>query len=94
MKPETHIYFFLALSHRQPAKAQASLYIRAAKGSDQKSDIYRHWMAEHVCLKNEFTEDEKYHNLMRWLKWIVIWTPKIVLYRGSAVPQIVFDICC
>ena len=22
-----------------------------------------------VRLKNEFTEDEKYHNLMRWLIW-------------------------
>ena len=25
-------------------------------------------MAAHACLKNEFTEDEKYHNLVRWLK--------------------------
>ena len=25
------------------------------------------WMAAHARLKNEFTEDEKYHNLMRWL---------------------------
>ena len=24
-------------------------------------------MAEHARLKNEFTEDEKYHNLMSWL---------------------------
>ena len=24
-------------------------------------------MAAHARLKNEFTEDEKYHNLMRWL---------------------------
>ena len=24
-------------------------------------------MAAHVCLKNEFTEDEKHHNLMSWL---------------------------
>ena len=24
-------------------------------------------MAAHGHLKNEFTEDEKYHNLMRWL---------------------------
>ena len=23
----------------------------------------------HVHLKNEFMEDEKYHNLMNWLKW-------------------------
>ena len=27
-----------------------------------------HWMAAHVRLKNEFTEDEKYHNHMTWLK--------------------------
>ena len=26
-------------------------------------------MAAHACLKNEFTEVEKYHNLMRWLIW-------------------------
>ena len=26
-------------------------------------------MAGHVRLKNEFTEDEKYHNLMTWLIW-------------------------
>ena len=24
-------------------------------------------MAAHARLKNEFTEDQKYHNLMRWL---------------------------
>ena len=24
-------------------------------------------MAAHACLKNEFTEDEKYHNRMTWL---------------------------
>ena len=35
--------------------------------SDQKSDIWPHWMAAHARLKNEFTEDEKRHNLMRWL---------------------------
>ena len=35
--------------------------------SDQKSDIKPHWMAAHGHLKNEFSEDEKYHNLMRWL---------------------------
>ena len=26
-------------------------------------------MAVHACLKNEFTEDEKYHNLMTWLNY-------------------------
>ena len=38
------------------------------EGSDQKSDILSHWIAAHVSLKNEFTEDEKCHNLMAWLK--------------------------
>ena len=41
------------------------------EGSDQKLDIYRHWMAAHAHLKNEFTEDEKYHNLMNWLKYLL-----------------------
>ena len=38
------------------------------QGSGQKSDIilYPHWMAAHARLKNEFTEDEKCHNLMTW----------------------------
>ena len=50
--------------------------------SDQKSDIYPNWMAAYAHLKNEFTEDEKYHNLMRWLncsntvKIPKFWTPK------------------
>ena len=66
------------LSHRWPAKAQASLHSLARafafrthevdKGSDQKSDIWPHWMAVHTHLKNEFTEEEKYHNLMTLLK--------------------------
>ena len=34
------------------------------KESDQISDIYPHWMAAHARLKNEFTENEKCHNLM------------------------------
>ena len=35
--------------------------------SDQKSDIWPHWMAAYAHLKNEFTEDKKCHNLMCWL---------------------------
>ena len=64
------------LSHRRPAKAQASLRIRAVspepslfayismevdEESNQKSDIWPDWMAAHARLKNEFSEDEKYH---------------------------------
>ena len=70
------------LSHRRPAKDQSNLRIRAVspepslfanmkyevdKGSDQTPVIQPHWMAGHALLKNEFTEDEKYHNLMKWL---------------------------
>ena len=71
------------LLHRRPAKAQASLRIHAVSpepllfahmkyGSRRRvrSKIRHlaHWMAAHAHLKNEFTEDEKYHNLMRWFR--------------------------
>ena len=72
---------FWYLSHGRPAKAQASLRIRAVspkpllfahiKNGNRRRvrPKIRHdgWMAAHAPLKNEFTEDEKYHNLMRWL---------------------------
>ena len=37
------------------------------EGSDQKIRHLAPWMSAHARLKNEFTEDEKYHNLMQWL---------------------------
>ena len=70
------------LSHRRPAKAQASLRIRAVSpepslfahtkyGSRQtvrpKIRHLPHWIAAHARLKNEFTEDEKCHKIMSWL---------------------------
>ena len=70
------------LSHKRPAKAQASMSIHAVSpepslfahmkyGSRRrvrpKSDICPHTMAAHARLKNEFTGDEKYLILMRWL---------------------------
>ena len=39
------------------------------EGSDQVSHLAP-LDAVHVSLKNASTEDEKYHNLMRWLKWL------------------------
>ena len=39
------------------------------KDSDQKSDVLCQWIAAHACLKIEFTEGDKCHNLMRGLKW-------------------------
>ena len=41
--------------------------MEVGEGFNQKSDIYPHWMAVHARLNNEFTEDEKCHNLMSWL---------------------------
>ena len=63
------------LSNRRPAKAQASLHIRAARQSlccshtcsmevDEGTDQKPIWMAAHAHLKNEFTGDKKYHNVM------------------------------
>ena len=52
------------LSHRRPAKAQTSPHtwsMEVDEGSNQKSDILPHWMAAHARLKNELTEDKKYH---------------------------------
>ena len=39
-------------------------------------------MAAHACLKNEFTEDEKCHNLMRWL---ISLTKVVYLELSSAI---------
>ena len=38
------------------------------KGLTKNQTSTSHWMAAHARLKNEFTEDEKYHNLMILLK--------------------------
>ena len=41
-------------------------------------------MAAHARLKNEFTEDEKYHNLMSWLSMLVLFYPALLsLYLGK-----------
>ena len=76
------------LSHRRPSKAKASLRIRAVSPEPSlfahtkyrsrrrvRPKIRRlaHWMAAHARLKNEFTEDEKCHNLMSWLIWRRVW---------------------
>ena len=78
---------FWYLSHRWPAKAQASLRIRAVSlepslfahmkyGSRRRVwPKIRHLAPLDGCacgLKNEFTEDEKYHNLMSWLNYYFI----------------------
>ena len=73
------------LSLRRPAKTQASLRIRAISpdlslfAHMKYGRRRRVWpkighlspldIAAHMRLKNEFTEAEKYHDLMRWLKW-------------------------
>ena len=81
------------LSQRRPAKAQASLCIRAVSpepslfahmkyGSRRRvRPNIRHLAPLDGCacdLENEFTEDEKYHNHMNWLM-----INFITLYIGS-----------
>ena len=63
------------LPHRRPAKAQASLRIRTIS---PEPSLFAHMKygrvrpkIRHLAplrLKNEFTEEEKYHNLKGWLK--------------------------
>ena len=80
-----HEIMVLITSKRRPAKAQASLRIRAVSpepslfahnkyGSRRRVRLkIRHLapcMAAHVRLKNEFTEGEKYHNLMRCMVYL------------------------
>ena len=50
------------------------------EGSDQKSDISPHWMAQHASLKNEFTEHEKYQDLMTWLSYYVFRPPRVFFF--------------
>ena len=53
---------------RQSLRCSPTWSMEVDEESDQKSDILPHWMAAHARLKNEFTEDEKCHNLMSWFK--------------------------
>ena len=61
------------LSHRRPAKALAKAFANIKYGSRQRvQPKIRHlapWMTVHAHLKKQFTEDGKYHNLMRCLKY-------------------------
>ena len=62
-------------TYRRIASAQSRQSLRYShtwnmevdEGCDQKIRHLAPWMAAHACLKNEFTEDEKCHNLMSWL---------------------------
>ena len=73
---------FLYLSHRRPATAQASLRIRGISPEPSLFAHMKYGRRQmvrpnirhlapldgsHARLKNKFTEDEKCHNLMRWL---------------------------
>ena len=74
------------LSLRRPAKAQASLRICAVSpepslfahmkyGSSRRVWPKIRHLAAHVHLKKEFMEDEKCHNLSRWLNFFA--APKL-----------------
>ena len=47
--------------------------MEVGEGSNQKSDVQPQWIAPHACLKIEFTEGDKCHNLMSWLNSLVKW---------------------
>ena len=55
------------LSHRRPAMAQEEW--KQSKGPTKHQPSRPHWIVAHARLKSEFTEDEKYHNLIKWLKY-------------------------
>ena len=60
------------------------------EGSDQKSDMYPHWMCMHM--KNEFTEDEKFRNLITWLSCVSLEAvcAKYPL-KGTLAKKVIFD---
>ena len=58
-----------SVQSRQSLRCLHTWSMEVDEGCDQKSDIYRHSMAAHAHLKNEFMEDAKCHNFMRWLKF-------------------------
>ena len=84
------------LSHRRPAKTQASLRIRAIS---PEPSLFAHMKygrrrrvqpkfkhlappdAVHACLKN-FTEDKKCHNFMSWINFYPNWG---LTWKGSGV---------
>ena len=99
---------FWYLSHRRPAKAQASLRIRAVSPEPSlfahmkyesrwrirpNTDIPTGWR-----LKNEFTEDEKFHYLMSWLILfrlsgfitLILWSDKKLEAEVAKVPKFAF----
>ena len=75
------------LSHRRPAKAQASLRIRAVSPEPSLFAHMKNGSRRRVrpklsgWLKNVFTEDEKCHNLESWLNYLpdLYWTPSIAV---------------
>ena len=87
------------LSHRRPAKAQASLricafspqpllvaYMKYGSRRRRVGPKIRHVAPLDAHLKNEFTEDEKYHNLMTWFilikkKETAPWKPVLQLLK-------------
>ena len=75
---------------RQSLRCSHTWSMEVDEGSNQSSDIYPHWMATHAHLKNDFTEDHKYHNLMTWL--IVENVRKIVLLSTTGYFFHEFDI--
>ena len=45
-------------------------------------------MAAHARLKNEFTEDEKYHNIMSWLNFITLMNTRASYITGTVTSPV------
>ena len=52
------------------------------EGFDKNQTCSSHWMAAHARLKNEFTEDEKYHNPMAWFYTVTLSLPLPLIQEG------------
>ena len=70
------------------AFAVHTLSMEVDNGSNQKSDISPHWMAAHVHLKNEFTEDGKYQSRMSWLKCVCPTSSSLSEAFSSSIPHV------
>ena len=58
-----------------PSRQSLRLFAHMKYGSRRKGPSENQTSsptAAHACLKNEFMEDDKYHNLMSWLKYSVV----------------------
>ena len=59
----------ISAQSRQSLRCLHTCSMEVDRGCNQKIRHLAAWMAAHVRLKNELTENKKYHNLMSWFNW-------------------------